>query len=159
MHALLDLGKRLVAQPESRLRQLSLDEKLYDAIRLAQRTNSREGLRRQIHYVGKLMRGADAEAIRARLDAWESGSRAEARAMHKIEALRDLLIRDDEALTEFLALHPDADAQYLRTLIRACRKEAARNEAADPESTPLRKHYRSLFQALKTLDSTQEPKN
>src|SRR5690606_21216236 len=55
MLALTDLGKQLVDLPPERLRKLALEEKLHEAIRLAQRTTSREGRRRQIHYVGKLM--------------------------------------------------------------------------------------------------------
>ena len=58
MHALLDLGKQLIALSPERLKQLPLAERLYEAIRMAQRTTSREGLRRQTHFVGKLMRDA-----------------------------------------------------------------------------------------------------
>ena len=54
MHALLDLGKQLIALSPERLKQLPLAERLYEAIRMAQRTTSREGLRRQTHFVGKL---------------------------------------------------------------------------------------------------------
>lgn len=151
MHALLDLGKQLVDLPADRLRQLPLSESLYEAIRLAQRTTSREGLRRQVHYVGKLMRQADADAIRLQLDIWQNGSRAETAALHRVEALRDRLLSDDDALTELLGDHPSADAQHLRTLIREGRKEARRNAALQPGHEPQRKHYRALFQALKAL--------
>src|SRR3546814_19058581 len=75
MLALLDLGKQLVDLSSDQLKQLPLSEKLYDAVRLAQRTTSREGLRRQIHFVGKLIRDADADAIRTQLDIWENGER------------------------------------------------------------------------------------
>lgn len=156
MLALQDLGKQLVDLPADKLVQLSLPEKLYDAIRLAQRTTSREGRRRQIHYVGKLMRAIEADPIRARLLAWEKGSREETLAMHRLEALRDHLLNDDDALTRLLNDYPDADAQRLRTLIREGRKEAARNAALEPGQEPQRKHYRALFQALKTLDSQPE---
>src|SRR3546814_3003183 len=64
MHALLDLGKQLIDLPADRLKQLPLAERLYEAIRLAQRTTSREGRRRQTHFVGKLMRDAPADEIR-----------------------------------------------------------------------------------------------
>src|SRR3546814_19878095 len=75
MLALLDLGKQLVDLSSDQLKQLPLSEKLYDAVRLAQRTTSRDGLRRQIHFVGKLMRDADADAIHTQLDIWENGDR------------------------------------------------------------------------------------
>ena len=154
MLALSDLGKQLVDLPPERLRRLALAENLHEAIRLAQRTTSREGRRRQIHYVGKLMRNADidADAIRRQLDTWAHGSREEAREQHRLEALRDLLLRDDRALTELLAGGAAPDVQQLRATIRAARKEAKQNEALPPGGEPQRKHYRALFQALKTLN-------
>ena len=151
MLALQDLGKQLIELSPDQLKQLPLAEKLYDAIRLAQRTTSREGRRRQVHYVGKLMRDADADAIRTQIEIWKNGSREHTRAMHKLEAQRDLLLANDAALTELLNEHPDADAQYLRTLIRAGRKEAEANAKLQAGQEPQRKHYRALFQALKSL--------
>jgi ribosome-associated protein len=156
MLALLDLGKQLVDLSPERLKQLPLSEKLYEAIRQAQRTASREGLRRQVHYVGKLMRDAPADDIRQQLDIWENGSREQTRAMHRVEALRDLLLRDDDALTGLLHDYPTADAQRLRTLIREGRKEAKANEQLQPGQDPQRKHYRALFQAIKSLSDTTE---
>ncbi|HBT32323.1 MAG TPA: ribosome-associated protein [Pusillimonas sp.] len=154
MHALLDLGKELVDLSPERLKQLPLSEKLLESIRLAQRINSREGRRRQIHYVGKLMRDADADAIRHQLDVWENGSREEAAAMHQLEAQRDLLLKDDQALTELLTEFEQADVQHLRSLIRAGRKEQEANQNLQPGQAPKRKHYRALYQALKTLQNT-----
>lgn len=152
MLALLELGRQLIDLPASKLAQLDLNENLLDAIRLAQRTRSHEGLRRQVHYVGKLMRQADAEAIRKQLDLWENGSRAQARSMHRLEALRDRLMEDDESLTSILNLFPDLDIQALRAQIRAARKEAQQNQTLSEGSEPARKHYRALFQILKQLD-------
>ena len=129
MHALLDLGKQLIALSPERLKQLPLAERLYEAIRMAQRTTSREGLRRQTHFVGKLMRDAPAEEIRAQLDVWENGSREETAAMHRLETLRDRLLDDDEALTRLLENNPQADVQHLRAVIRAARKEKQANAA------------------------------
>lgn len=156
MLELQELGKQLVELSTDQLKQLPLDETLRDAIRLAQRTTAREGRRRQIHYVGKLMRSADADAIRTQLDVWENGSREQTRAMHRLEALRDLLLKDDEALTGLLNAYPGVDVQQLRTLIREGRKEALHNTALQPGQEPARKHYRALFQALKTLDKDTE---
>lgn len=153
MHALLDLGKELVELSPERLRQLPLEERLYEAIREAQRTTGREGRRRQIHFVGKLMRSAPAEAIRAQLDTWRNGSREETAAMHRLEALRERLLTDDDALTAVLQRNPDADIQHLRALIRAARKEAAANAALSQGQEPQRKQYRALFQALKNLSA------
>lgn len=151
MHALLDLGKELVELSPERLKQLPLSERLYEAIRLAQRTPSREGLRRQVHYVGKLMRDAPADEIRKQLDTWKHGSREQTQSMHRLESLRDKLLKDDQALTSLLEKYPLADIQQLRTLIRAGRKEISANAELRPGQEPQRKHYRALFQALKAL--------
>ncbi|MBB5215849.1 ribosome biogenesis factor YjgA [Parapusillimonas granuli] len=156
MLALQDLGRQLVDLSPDQLKQLPLAEKLFDAVRAAQRITSREGRRRQIHYVGKLMRDADADAIRRQLDIWENGSREQTQAMHRLEALRDLLLRDDDALTQLLDDYPGADVQHLRALIREGRKEARANEALQAGQAPQRKHYRALFQALKSLDADTE---
>jgi ribosome-associated protein len=101
--------------------------------------------------VGKLMRDAPAEEIRAQLDVWENGSREETAAMHRLETLRDRLLDDDEVLTRLLTNNPQADAQQLRSLIRAARKERLANASLLQGQEPQKKHYRALFQALKTL--------
>lgn len=152
MHALLALGRELIALPSARLAQLPLDETLRDAIELAQRTHSHEGRRRQVHYVGKLMRRADAPALRAQLDLWANGSAAQARAMHRIEALRDRLLEDDAILTTLLETYAVPDIQALRTQIRAARKELRDNAALPDGREPARKQYRALFQTLKQLE-------
>lgn len=154
MLALTELGRQLVELSPERLQKLGLGEKLYEEIRLAQRTTSREGRRRQIHYVGKLLRSkeVDAAAIRNQLAAWEHGSREETRKQHRLEALRDLLLRDDDALTELLASCRVDDVQQLRATIRAARKEMQQNATLQPGHEPQRKHYRALFQALKNLN-------
>jgi ribosome-associated protein len=151
MLALTDLGKELIALSPERLRQLPLAERLYDAIREAQRTTSREGLRRQTHFVGKLMRDAQADVIRRQLDTWKNGSREETAEMHRLETLRDRLLEDDNLLTELLSHYDATDAQQLRALIRAARKEVQTNATLAQGHEPKRKHYRALFQALKSL--------
>jgi ribosome-associated protein len=72
--------------------------------------------------------------------------------MHRLENLRDRLINEDAALTELLTRHPQTDAQQLRTLIREARKEARGNANLLQGQEPKRKHYRALFQVLKTLE-------
>lgn len=158
MLALQELGRQLVELSPEQLRQLPLSDALFDAIREAQRITSREGRRRQIHYVGKLMRTADAAAIQQTLDVWRHGSREDTRAMHRLETLRDILIDDDTALTDFLEEYPDLDVQQLRSLIRAARKEAQHNAGLADGQTPQRKHYRALYQALKLITDSLEAK-
>ncbi|MCD8517734.1 MAG: ribosome-associated protein [Burkholderiaceae bacterium] len=157
MLALQELGKAIVELSTDRIKQLPLSEKLRDAVLLAQRTTSREGRRRQIHYVGKLMRDAPAEQIRQQMDTWANGSRQETAYLHAIERDRDRLIDDDAALTPWLDAHPDVDVQAIRSLIRAARAEHKKNQALLPGQEPQRKHYRALYQAIKA--ATPSPDN
>jgi ribosome-associated protein len=150
MLALQDLGKEIVELSSDRVKQLPLSEKLLEAVLLAQRTTSREGRRRQIHYVGKLMRDAPAEQIRQQIDTWANGSRQETAYLHAIERDRDRLIADDDALTPWLDAHPGVDVQAIRSLIRAARAEHKKNQGLLPGQEPQRKHYRALYQAIKT---------
>ena len=127
MHELQALGAALVELPESQLETLELPASLADAVRQAKRIPSHEGRRRQVQYIGKLMRSIDAEPIRARLAAIEGGSR-EAAARHRLlERWRERLLEDDDALTEFAAAYPGADLQALRTQIRNARREQTEN--------------------------------
>lgn len=73
--AILELGKQVVELPLEKVKQLDLDEKTFEAIRMAQKTTGREGRRRQIHYVGKLLRTADTAAIAKK---WTNGKTARA---------------------------------------------------------------------------------
>jgi len=145
MHELQALGVALVALPESQLHDLALGDALHKAVLEAKRISAHEGRRRQMQYIGKLMRAADPAPIRARLEEISGGS-AQANARHKrLEALRERLLADESALTEFAATHPAADLQALRALIRNSRKE--QKEGKPPRA------YRELFRLLKSIES------
>lgn len=124
-HDLQDLGEAVVTLPEHRLAGLPIDETLLDAITEYRRTRSHEGRRRQMQYIGKLMRRVDAEPLREAVAASQLGRAADALALHAAEAWRHRLLADDAALTAWSARHPDADVQQLRSLLRAARKDAA----------------------------------
>lgn len=141
MHELQALGAALVALSEWQLRDFPLQPDLREAVLAAKRIRSHEAKRRQLQYIGRLMRETDAEPIRARLAALEGGS-AQATARHRrLEAWRERLVADDQALTEFALEHPAADLQALRALIRNARKEA--KEQRPPRA------YRELFRFVK----------
>ena len=123
MHALQALGAALVSLPEAQLRELSIDTALRAAVLEAKRIRSHEARRRQIQYIGRLMRDVDAAPIREYLATLE-GHSASASARHRrLEAWRERLLADDAALTEFADAFPRADLQELRALLRNARKE------------------------------------
>lgn len=151
MHSLQELGTQLLELSNNKLNQLKLNDNLLEAIKEAQHINAREGKRRLLQYIGKLMRFEDEDAIRHQLDLWENGSKEQAKALHRVEALRELLLRDDNALTEFFNEFSQADPQAFRTVVRNARREAKQNEALlAANKEPVRKHYKLLYQAIKS---------
>ena len=143
MHALQELGEDVAALPAERLAGLAIEERLRDAITELARTRSHEGRRRQMQYIGKLMKFEDAQALREAVAAWRLGSARETLALHEAEAWRDRLLADDDALAAWMNAHPDTDSQQLRSLVRAARKDAGRPD------TRHGRPYRDLFQMVK----------
>jgi len=143
MTELQDLGAELVALSSDQLAAIELPDFLRDAVLEARRVTGFEARRRQMQYVGKLMRRVDAAPIRARLDAWKAPARAQIAQFKRVESWRERLIEDEGALTELLREHPSGDEPQLSALIRAARRE--RGEGRPPRS------YRALFQALRAL--------
>ena len=143
MLELQSLGAALVALPEAQVSGMRLEGRLLEAVLEAKRVKSHEARRRQLQYIGRLMRAVDPEPIRAQLAAVEGSSAQAAAAHRRLEAWRERLLSDDTALTSFAAEHPGADLQEIRALIRNARKE--QNEGKPPRA------YRDLFRALKAL--------
>ena len=145
MTALQAIGAELEALAKDRLARVPMPEALADAIHEARRTTSHEGKRRQMQFVGKVMRGLEddeVDAIRGALEGFKGTSKAETARMHLIERWRELLLADDAALTRFLGEHPGIDVQTLRNIIRSARRE---KEQGKPP-----RYFRELFQAIKT---------
>jgi ribosome-associated protein len=145
MHELQALGAALAALPDASLASIALPDALAQAIGEARRITSREGKRRQLQYIGRLMRDVDPGPIRAELDRIEGRSASEAARHRRLEQLRSRLLGDDEALTEFAREHPAADLQALRALIRNARREQL--EGRPPRA------LRELFRLLRELSA------
>ena len=140
---LKQLGEKLVNLTKANLTKVLLDDSLKDAIELAQRLQ-KEARRRQLQYIGKLLRSIDAEPIREALEKIENKHNQQQAMLHKLEILRDELVaKGDVALTDLLNERPSADRQQLRNLIRAAQKEKEQNKPS--------KAYREIYQILKTL--------
>ena len=147
MHALQDLGAELVALNEDQLTAMALPDNLRDAVIGAKGITKFEACRRQLQYIGKLMRTIDPEPIRARSDVWKATSREHTAQLHLIERWRERLLADESAIGELLNTYPRADAQQLRTLVRNAQRERLL------ESPP--RSYRALFQALREIISNE----
>lgn len=143
-HELQDLGEALVALPASRVKDLAIPDNLRDAVHEYLRTRSHEGKRRQMQYIGKLMRGVDTAPIRQAVLDMQLGRAKDSLALHEAERWRAELVADDAAIGNFVQQFPGTDMQQLRSLVRAARKDAA----LAPEQRSGRA-YRELFQFIK----------
>ena len=143
MQDLQELGEAVASLPVDRLDKLKLDERLRDAIDELRRTRSFEGKRRQVQYIGKLMKFEDPEPLREAVASYRVGSATDTLALHQAEYWRDQLLADDDALANWVKEYPATDVQQLRSLVRAARKE---------KLEPGERHgraYRDLFKMVK----------
>jgi ribosome-associated protein len=146
MHELRELGESLVALSPAQLARFDLPDGLRGAINEAQRITAHGGRKRQIQYIGRLMRSIDPEPIRARFAELAGSSRAAKARQRTIERWRERLIDDDAALTEFVEAHLAVDTSRLRNLIRNARRE----RAADAPPHAQREIFRLVTAVLDT---------
>jgi ribosome-associated protein len=155
------LGEQLLTLRADLITRVNLPDKLLEAVAVAKRITNFEGRRRQMQFIGKLMRKLDAPTVQAVQDALEEQrkpSAKETQRLHQAEDWRDRMIAGDQALTAWLALDSQSDAQHLRALIRQARKDAQAPGAKElPGQAPRHgKAYRELFQTVKTALSRED---
>jgi ribosome-associated protein len=145
MTALQELGEQLVGLSDRELARMPIeDELLAQAIDQARRIRSNSARRRQMQYIGKLMRKIDAEPLAQALAELHQDRRGQAEAFQRLESLRnDLLTGEPEAVEKVLLAYPRADRQHLRQLVRQHQKEAG--SGRPPAAS------RKLFQYLREL--------
>jgi len=143
----LALAGQLLELAPGRLKQLPIPEHLRTHIATAQRITSHIARKRQLAFVAKQMRREEdsvLDGIRSALDARSEAARQDSAFLHRIEHWRErLLAEGDAALAEFLAMHPAAERQHLRQLIRQAQNE--RQHAKPPRA------FRELFQCLRQI--------
>ncbi|MBV8468556.1 MAG: DUF615 domain-containing protein [Burkholderiaceae bacterium] len=147
-HVLQSLGEDLLTLPKDRILALNLPEILLDAVKAAKKISAFEGRRRQMQYIGKLMRQVDPEPIRQAVADFKLGRAQDSLTLHQSERWRERLLASDGdggALQDFIQEHPGLDMQQLRSLVRAARKDAA----SAPEQRSGRA-FRELFQFIKS---------
>lgn len=137
------VGKKLVELPKEKLKKLELEESLMDAVLEAKRITSNGAIRRQMQYIGRLMRDIDVAPIVEQLGKWEGKNQEENARFHHMERWRTRLLENSDVVAEFLTTYPHTDSQQLRTLIRNAQKEAAANKP--PKSS------RELFKLIREI--------
>jgi ribosome-associated protein len=148
------LGEALLTLRTDLMERLALPEGLVTALAELKRITNFEGRRRQLQYVGKLMRHLEPETLQSVRDALEeqrSGSAQQTLALHAAEKWRDDLIASDDALQDWLAAHPRTDVQQLRALIRQARKDSAptQDEVSKGQAPRRGRAYREIFQLVR----------
>jgi ribosome-associated protein len=148
MDELQVLGTELVALSKDQLKKINLPESLAAAVREAQRITQHEAHRRQLQYIGKLMRSVEPEPIRAALDEINGLSATANARQHALERLRSRFLEDESVIGEIASAHAGADLQLLRQLRRNALKE---QQLAKPPRA-----FRELFRVLRELQLAAE---
>lgn len=148
------LGEDLLGLRADLFEKLDLPESLVTALADVRKITNFEGRRRQMQYIGKLMRNLEEEqrqAVRDALLEQNSGSAQATLALHMAEKWRDDLIASDDALQAWLQAHPGTDVQQLRALIRQARKDGQPDaDAVSKGLAPRRgRSYREIFQLVR----------
>ena len=144
MHARQALGEELAALTNAELAEMPVPSELLEAIAIARRIKSREALRRQYQYIGKLMRKLETADLEDAMARRREHDHSLTRSFHELEAWRDRLISEGmPAIDEFKAAIPAADRQKLRQLSTNARKEMEQGQP--PRSSRL------LFRYLREL--------
>lgn len=125
MHELQALGATLLELPDAQLDEIEMEDSLRTALRTMRTLRSREALRRQMQYVGKLLRVAEVEPLRRAIADYRAGRNQAAQAFQEIEDWRERLLADDAELNAWSEACPATDVQRLRVLIRNARREQA----------------------------------
>jgi ribosome-associated protein len=149
MQALRNLGEELLSFDGKALQKLGLPDKLLEALHTATRIKSHGARRRQLQYIGKLMRQVDTAPIEAAVHARQHQETTHTREFHLLEKLREALITGgDAALVTVLKHFPRADRQRLRKLARQAGKENVDNQPP--------KASRALFRYLRELQEDSD---
>lgn len=127
-HQLQDLGEQLTQLSETQLLEMSLDDELLDAVKLARKMKAGNSRRRQIQFIGKLIRNRDHEALLQTFEQFNKDHENHVQVHHLCENWRDRLIENLDELQAFLDQYPQADRQQLRQLIRNAQNEKKANK-------------------------------
>lgn len=148
MLALQKIGESLIKLTEEQLTTIDLPDNLLTAIQHIKSLTSNEAKRRQLQYIGKIMRQIDPELIKQTLKCIEFIHEKNTAQFHHIEEWRTkLLIHGDDALNSFLGDYPKVDRQQLRQLIRNAQQDRKNNKNTGAEKA-LFKYLQSIVENM-----------
>lgn len=141
------MGQRLVQMPEGSLSALPIPDNLMAAIQRAKKITKRGGLRRELLFIGKIMRSIDCTEIQNALQRVDQQTHQDKEAFHELEQWRESLISNPDAVKDFIDHYPNTDIQSLRQQLRlhkTANKPAQKTKA-----------YRLIFQIIKAACESQ----
>ena len=139
MEELQNIGKALVELPKDVLKKLDLPDYLRDEVLEAKNIPQNGAKRRQLQFIGKIMRKIEVDPIRAQLEQLKQPSAQEVKLLHATESWRQKMIKNDESYKEFIDKYQTADSTKLKELISSCR---------GPANSSSKSSYRSLFRVI-----------
>lgn len=146
---LVDLGEKLLTLPEKQLPQIGLPD-VVDAVLAAKKIRKGNARKRQLQFIGKLLRKSDITELMQIVNRFDASTTAHATQFHQLESWRERLINDDaSAMTEITNEYPGVDRQHLRTLTRNATRERSKLTESNQTQAPVQ--FRKLFQYLKSL--------
>lgn len=144
MLELQSLGEKLTEMTLKKVKTIPMSDTLMAAMEEMQRIKKNEAKRRHLQYIGKVMRSEDIEAIKKALDLLDSSSETYIRIQNQCELWRNRLVKDNNAMNEYIGHHPEIDRQQFRNLVRNAQKEVAAEKPAT--------NYKKLFQLLREYE-------
>jgi ribosome-associated protein len=146
-----DVGKALTKLSNEELARMTLPENLREAVVAARKFTKHEAIRRQLQYIGRIMRDLDVAPIAEQIAAIHAPSKRDTALFHRAEQWRTDLMKDPKAMERFLKEFPEANTRRLQALADAA------NAERDADRAP--KFYRELFHAINTLLQEQSRRN
>lgn len=142
------LGEDIVKLSPAQRAKLPLDEEMTYALEVADKIKkTREGFRRQLQFIGRLLRHRDADAIRLAIDGLTNTNKQAEKALQQIERIREQLLSEGDAkVNELVAQYPNFERQKLRQLVKKTNKQLQLQEQQANQAAPA---YRELFQYIK----------
>lgn len=143
MADLRKLGEDILQLPEPIYQTLALNDEIDEAIKTAKKISSFIAKKRQVQFIGKLLRKVDTTVIEQKINSYKQGRKNIAKQFQQVEAIRDkLLLGNTEQLTQFFSQYPQCDKQQIKQLIRNAQKE---QKLAKPPT-----NKRKLFQVIQS---------
>jgi len=143
MQELQDVGAALVRLSPEQLARLEMPESLRDAVLDCKRFTKHEAVRRQMQYIGRIMRDIDAGPIAEQLARIEAPSKRHTALFHVAERWRAELMENADAMERFVKDYPEVDPHRLRALVDAAREEKSKSGAP--------RNFRELFHVVNAI--------